>query len=419
MKRILGNGINYKKAGVFFLGALLCISCVMTTQAGFSPTAVEQSKISIYDVHQITPPETLDGTILTEGFEDATMPPPGWQHIENNDATWRISTNNPHSGSYCAQIFCDPELLQQDEWLISPSLDFGSYAEIYLSFWWYTSYYWSVFPHDHHDLNVLVSIDDGTTWDLVWNEDTIGTFENWVWYNASLGTPVDLSAYTEESDVLVAFQYYGQNGSQLNLDDITVYGIGDTNRLNVDAGGPYEGYVAEDVEFVGSVEGGQPPYTWRWDFGDGNISDEEIPVHAYGAIGNYVVNLTVTDYLGIKGYDETNAIITDMSKVPELAIRNISGPIGISATLVNEGTEMAFEVDWVIEVTGGIFRRVNVEQSGNFSEIDVADSRYIGTSAFFGLGTISIKISAEAINAEKVTKQATAFLLGPFVLRIR
>ena len=51
----------------------------------------------------------------------------------------------------------------------------------------------------------------------------------------------------------------------------------------------------EEVEFYVRVSGGFPPYSYEWDFGDGDISTDEAPTHAYKADGSYTVSLTVTD----------------------------------------------------------------------------------------------------------------------------
>ena len=54
----------------------------------------------------------------------------------------------------------------------------------------------------------------------------------------------------------------------------------------------------EDVIFVAEIIGGFAPYTYEWDFGDGDTSTEEIPAHAYSSAGDYSVSLTVTDDRG-------------------------------------------------------------------------------------------------------------------------
>ena len=54
----------------------------------------------------------------------------------------------------------------------------------------------------------------------------------------------------------------------------------------------------DEVIFVAEIIGGFAPYTYEWDFGDGDTSTEEIPAHAYGSAGEYTVSLTVTDDRG-------------------------------------------------------------------------------------------------------------------------
>ena len=61
------------------------------------------------------------------------------------------------------------------------------------------------------------------------------------------------------------------------------------------ANGPYYGLVDEPVQFQGDAAGEHPPFTWHWDFGDSEISEEQNPSHIYTSPGDYVVTLTVSD----------------------------------------------------------------------------------------------------------------------------
>jgi hypothetical protein len=54
----------------------------------------------------------------------------------------------------------------------------------------------------------------------------------------------------------------------------------------------------EEVVFVAEIIGGFAPYTYEWDFGDGNTSTKDIPSHTYSSAGDYTVSLTVTDDRG-------------------------------------------------------------------------------------------------------------------------
>src|SRR5438132_528712 len=52
------------------------------------------------------------------------------------------------------------------------------------------------------------------------------------------------------------------------------------------------------VSFSAIGTGGDPPYSFGWNFGDGTASDSASPTHSYANPGNYAVNLTTTDSSG-------------------------------------------------------------------------------------------------------------------------
>jgi PKD repeat protein len=54
----------------------------------------------------------------------------------------------------------------------------------------------------------------------------------------------------------------------------------------------------ETIIFTPTVSGGFPPYSYQWDFGDGDTSVEKSPAHTYGEQGIYSVTLRVTDDKG-------------------------------------------------------------------------------------------------------------------------
>jgi len=86
--------------------------------------------------------------------------------------------------------------------------------------------------------------------------------------------------------------------------------------MSVDAGGPYTGEVGDDIEFSGIAYLGVSPYTYEWDFGDGETATGKNPVHSYEAAGNYTVTLTVTDDAGSTANDTTLVPITEKDTIP-------------------------------------------------------------------------------------------------------
>jgi len=155
--------------------------------------------------------------VLFEGFE-AGVPPTNWTTVVNNPYTWETGDYAPYEGLYYATCLYDETYTgDQDEWLITPALDFSTKQDLKLDFWWNGSYYWGVDPYDNCDLTVKVST-NGTDWTDLWNEDALGVFDNWVWYN----TVVDLTAYAGEATVYIAFVYTGYDGAQYSVDAVSV-----------------------------------------------------------------------------------------------------------------------------------------------------------------------------------------------------
>jgi PKD repeat protein len=73
---------------------------------------------------------------------------------------------------------------------------------------------------------------------------------------------------------------------------------------------PDEGAPPLKVQFTASVEeetGG--PFTYAWDFGDGQKSTEQNPVHTYDKVGEYTASLEVTNGKGNKGTDEIDIFV--------------------------------------------------------------------------------------------------------------
>ncbi len=65
----------------------------------------------------------------------------------------------------------------------------------------------------------------------------------------------------------------------------------------------------EKLRFYADVAGGFTPYSFEWDFGDGNTSTEEAPVYSYNTDGTYTVTLKVTDDRGNTApYERTDYI---------------------------------------------------------------------------------------------------------------
>jgi hypothetical protein len=55
----------------------------------------------------------------------------------------------------------------------------------------------------------------------------------------------------------------------------------------------------ETVVFTATAQGGTPPYTYAWDFGDGNSGDGQVATHVYQTRGFFSVNLSIDNACAI------------------------------------------------------------------------------------------------------------------------
>jgi outer membrane protein assembly factor BamB len=108
--------------------------------------------------------------------------------------------------------------------------------------------------------------------------------------------------------------YVGSNDHSNNW-YIHAFGLG---PLQAEAQGPYTNMVLYPVQFAGIAFGGTLPYSYQWDFGDGNTSTEINPIHSYSVPGNYTATFTVTDNEGNISTD--NALVTITPPKPTVAI---------------------------------------------------------------------------------------------------
>jgi PKD repeat protein len=72
-----------------------------------------------------------------------------------------------------------------------------------------------------------------------------------------------------------------------------------------------------------SSNGGSNILSWNWDFGDGNTSSEQNPIHAYSSPGTYTASLYVTNECNCKSKLLELTIIVSREPSPELKCHNI------------------------------------------------------------------------------------------------
>ena len=129
-------------------------------------------------------------------------------------------------------------------------------------------------------------------------------------------TYVGAGPYTAVLTVTDAF-------SQQDTDsvDITVF-----PNPTASAGADFTSGVAPlTVNFSGAASGGTAPYTYEWQFGDGQSSTQQNPSHTYAA-GSFTAVLTVTDANGCQDSDSLDINVSEPTPTPTATPTNTPTP---------------------------------------------------------------------------------------------
>ena len=94
---------------------------------------------------------------------------------------------------------------------------------------------------------------------------------------------------------------------------------------------------------------------------------------------------------------------------PDVQIVEISGGLGVSAVIKNDGELDASEVDWSITVTGGIFGLINKTVTGNISSLPAGEEVIVKSGLLLGIGSINITVQAESEIKTATGKQIIIF----------
>lgn len=424
-----------KIIGIAVLAAILLCSNFTVAANTIKNTELENHQIKTNPPKEIVgPPRPLEGfeIMLEEDFTDGNMPPIDpllgqWTHTNySNNETWYIDESDPYSEPNCSTVHRGNYHGLQDEWLITPTLDFNPYQEIKLQFQWYTSQL-TAQHKDIIDLNVSISLNNGQNWTLIWNEDSQPVFVSWTWLSSG---EIDLSTYAGETNVLIGFQYHSNNNTdaylqEFSFDDIFIYG--NSTLFWCDVGGPYEiawsWNLLNGVQFHGDVGDGQQPYlNWTWNFGDGQISKVPyLPIWTYNDIGTYNVTLIVTDSANPKhiAFDDTTVSVIE-TPPPDLEI-TIQGPsIGLTAEIENTGMLNVSFIDWTMNVEWGPLKAFKKEvANGTIPYLDAKTTTMIRSPLYFlGFGRMRFIITLEPINTYRTEEQKDALKFGPLIFWI-
>ncbi|AOR23362.1 collagenase [Clostridium taeniosporum] len=106
---------------------------------------------------------------------------------------------------------------------------------------------------------------------------------------------------------------------------------------------PTKGNAGEKIKFTSECSTDDSNFSYVWDFGDGNTSNEKNPTHIYKTSGNYSIELKVTDSKGF-----------EIEKSSEINIFKILNGNPVRETEYNNGFENANEINLNDLVSGDL-----------------------------------------------------------------
>jgi len=106
-----------------------------------------------------------------------------------------------------------------------------------------------------------------------------------------------------------------------------------------------------------------------------------------------------------------NDIYFDTLDMPIIGVGEISGGLGVTATITNTGTADAENIEWSISLSGLVFLG---RETTDIAEIVPAGGEVtIKSGLLFGIGPVEITVTAG-----EAAKKASGFLLGPLLLKV-
>ena len=164
----------------------------------------------------------------------------------------------------------------------------------------------------------------------------------WNFGDGMTSTRASVSHSFDAGVYMVVLQVTDDDGVMLQESiPIIASGVPSTDELSgyfTDTGqlGPISKGMVATFEFTGVADGGEGPYTFDWEFGDGASGTGELILHEYAKYSEHTVRLTITDSTGESVQLERNIYISPGDD---------GGDDGISSTSGNDdGGDSNFDI---------------------------------------------------------------------------
>jgi hypothetical protein len=226
-----------------------------------------------------------------------------------------------------------------------------------------TKYYWKIVAIDNHGATTT-----GPVWDF-----TTSSIENQL-PNITIISP-------EEKDIV--------------KDIVNIYGIASDPDGNETLNGVELRIDDKPWENASGTE--------YWNYSWNTVNETE---------GTHTIKARSYDGELYSNYSLVN--VTVQHDKPDIVIIDVNGGFSLKVDISNIGNAPGYDMNWSIDVEASIGIVLSGEYTeGTIDELDVNETVNIQSKDLRGIGLITI-----TVQAADAKKQATAFLLGPLVLRV-
>jgi PKD repeat protein len=213
-------------------------------------------------------------------------------------------------------------------------------------------------------LEVLISVDCGTTWTSLYNKTgstvaagnlptAAATTAAFVPTAAQWRTEtINLNSYINNPSVQLAFRNLAGYGNNLYVDNINITGTAVPTAPTASFTSTPSGSACtgQTVQYTSTSTGSPSSYSWTFAGGTPATSTSQNPTVTYSTPGTYNVSLTATNSMGSNTSNQTNYII--INQTPSItattpASRCGTGTVSLAAT-ASTGT-----ISWFAAATGG------------------------------------------------------------------
>ena len=183
--------------------------------------------------------------------------------------------------------------------------------------------------------------------DVTFTDESTGEVTSWAWDFGDGNSSTEqnpVHTYQDAGTYTVELVVTGPGGSdtETKIDYVTVDEPAPVAEFS---GTPTNGNKPLEVTFTDESTGEMS--SWSWDFGDGNSSTEQNPVHTYNNEGTYTVELTVSGPGGSDTETKTDYItVTVSAPVAEFSGTPTSGEKPLEVTFTDESTGEISSWSW-------------------------------------------------------------------------